>query len=221
LTVIDLSREPVADSRLAGLAKAGGGRLSRATTADDIRWALLETLTGQPQLVARDASLTVTFNPKSVLGYRLLGHEATLLAAPPQADLRAGQTGVGLYEIQLKPQGEELVATARVTWRDPATGQPRSLSQRINRSAFAGTFSAEPASLQLATLAAETAELLRRSPFREINAYGPLKDLAAEATSPARQSRSYDELVAVIRDAPRAKPASSNLRRAWSRLPSR
>ena len=37
-------------------------------------------MTGQSQVVARDAQLRVTFNPKVVLEYRLLGHEATLLA---------------------------------------------------------------------------------------------------------------------------------------------
>jgi Ca-activated chloride channel family protein len=216
LTIVDLSREVLADPQLESFAKAAGGRLSRATSTAQVRWALTEALSGQSQTVASDVSLTVTFNPQVVAGYRLLGHEATLLTARPETDLRAGQTAVGLYELQLKPQGDN-VGVAQVSWRDPRTGQRQTVSQRITRASFAPQFSGTAEALQLATLYAETAEVLRRSPFREGVTLFHIRELAEEASSQVRENPSYRELTAMLQSAQRARPSRGGLPAGWNR----
>jgi Ca-activated chloride channel family protein len=217
LWLVDLSSSQVTPPHWLQLAQASDGRLEQAATADEMRWTLCEALTGKSQKVAAGATLSVWFNPQAVAGYRLFGHEATLLAAKPQADLFAGQTSVGLYELQLLPKGADHVATVTLAWRDAATGQPRTLAQRITRGSFAKSFASEPARLQLATLAAETAELLRRSPYRESGNFRLLRELAGEASKSAVDNASHAELVSLVRQAERARPASTRLRQSWNR----
>jgi hypothetical protein len=109
------------------------------------------------------------------------------------------------------------VATVTLTWRDTATGPQRTASQRLTRGSFAKSFSSEPASLQLATLAAEVAELLRHSPYREPGNFRPVRELAGEVSGSTAESASYAELVSLVRQAERARPASTRLRQTWSR----
>lgn len=217
LWLVDLSSSQVTPPHWLQLAQASDGRLEQAATADQMRWTLCEALTGKSQKVAAGATLSVWFNPQAVAGYRLFGHEATLLAAEPHADLFAGQTSVGLYELQLLPKPADHVATVTLAWRDAATGQPRTLAQRITRGSFAKSFSSEPASLQLATLAAEAAELLRRSPYREAGTFRLLRELAGEASGSTVENASYSELVSLLRQAERARPASTRQRQMWNR----
>jgi Ca-activated chloride channel family protein len=188
----------------------------RAASADQVRWALAEALTGQSQVVATDVVLNVMFNPQAVAGYRLLGHEATLITAKPETELRADQSAVGLYEVQLKPQAD-LVATVQLTWRDPRTGQRHSQSQRIARGSFAPQFSGSAEPFQLAALYAETAELLRRSPFREGVTWANVRELADEASSQVRENATYQELTTLLQQAQRARPARPGTTGGWNR----
>jgi hypothetical protein len=109
------------------------------------------------------------------------------------------------------------VATATLTWKDAATGQSRTVSQRITRGSFATSFASAPASLQLATLAAEAAELLRRSPYREPGNFRPWRELAGEVSGSALESGSHRDLVTLVRQAEKARPTSTRLRQLWSR----
>jgi Ca-activated chloride channel family protein len=169
MTVLDLGDQHAADPMLAQLAAAGRGDVRPAPTAEKIRWALVETMTGRSPVMAADAQLTVTFNPRAVAAYRLIGHEATMLtdltSATVETDLRCRETASVLYEVWLKPNSDDNVAVAEVTWRDPGSGETKRLRQRVSRLQFAPSWAESPLSLQTAALAAETAEILRESPF--------------------------------------------------------
>jgi hypothetical protein len=120
-------------------------------------------------MVARNTSLTLTFNPQAVAAYRLLGHESRSLSggntAPLQVDFAAGQTATALIEVKLRPQGGNEIATVELTWKHPATGDELRTRQQITRLQFAKLFAESPLSLQTAALAGYTAELLRGSQF--------------------------------------------------------
>lgn len=145
------------------------GRVARADTVERIRSALLESLTGLAQTVARNATLTVTFNPATVVAYRLIGHEPTAVAGlPPRSveiDLAAGQTGTWLYELQLNGGKDPLAATAVLRWTDPATGTAQEATQAITRGTLGPAFDKAAPQLQLATIAAAAAARLRNSPW--------------------------------------------------------
>lgn len=173
LDVIDLSHEKNPDRQLAGFAGSGGGAAHRATNAEQVRRSLLEILTGSSQLVAEQVRLKVTFNPKTVVAYRLLGHEANALAGlmpvDPQCDFHCGRSATALYELRLKPgkSGGNDVAVAELTWREPGhnSSQRRKLTHKFRRGQFAAEFAQAPLAWQEAALVAETAEILRNSPF--------------------------------------------------------
>lgn len=159
------------DPGLMDLAWAGGGNVHRATNSDEIGWVLRGIVTGESQLAACDVRLQVTFNPKSVSAYRLLGHEVADLPAEPETDFRAGQSATALYEVLLARSTDrevdpiEEVAAVGLSWWDPASGQPDSVAARFRRDQFAPTMIDAPVPLQAASVVAEAVEVLRRSPF--------------------------------------------------------
>lgn len=223
LSVVDVASSPTPDVRLERLARTGGGALRQAAGAEAIRCSLMEILSGRPQRVARDARLTVTFNPASVARYRLLGHEpeAGLLTGDLAAELSAGQTASALYEVELKPGGGNDVAVAELVWIDPTSGEKNRVVQKISRLQFATSLLESPLSLQQAALAAEAAEVLRGSPFAPSSQAAALRQIlsVAEQLSPrARQEPSVVELRMMLEQAQRiraGKPAPRGGPQLW------
>jgi Ca-activated chloride channel family protein len=170
-SILDLSVDEEPDPDLDRLAKSTSGTLSHVGSGSDAEWLLTDLLIGRATLAAPDSRLSVTFDPKAVAAYRLIGHEPAILSglegASVQLDLRAGQVATGLFEVWLKPNAHEDVATATLAWRDARTGEDRQTQQRISRLQFVPTFAEAPLSLQAAILAAETGEILKQSPFAE------------------------------------------------------
>lgn len=172
---IDASDQMVRGLQAEGVAAA-------QVPAGEAAWQVIEAAYGRSLLAAVDAHLTVEFEPKSVRFHRLIGHQANPWAGvQPQrlrVDLRRGDQANVLYEIWLHPTGPSRVATATLKWRDPRNGQRRERRQRITRADFAMSFVDSPASLQLATLAAEAGEVLSRS-FFAVNRSRTLQDVIA------------------------------------------
>ena len=112
LHIIDLSQQSQSDPQLTSFAATAHAAVHHAGNADQIGWALGEVVTGQSQVVARDARLSVKFNPNVVVEYRLLGHEAKALAGllpeHPQADFHDGQSATAVYEVRLAPRAATL-----------------------------------------------------------------------------------------------------------------
>jgi hypothetical protein len=150
------------------------GDVRRAPDAGRIYWHLLEMLSSRSPVVASEAKLSVKFNPECVAAWRLIGHDANSFAAvnPPSLDaqLKAGEAATGLFEIWFKPGESDDVGLAELTWKDPESGTPHKVVQRISRLQFAPTTAEMPISLQQAALAAETAEVLKgsRDALREL-----------------------------------------------------
>jgi len=214
LDVIDLGQEQRQDLQLNGFAQSGGGSLRRAADDNQIRWALLETITGQSQLVAAEVSLKISFNPKSVTAYRIFGHEARTVAGvlPDhlETDFHVDQSGTALYEVQLTRGGPDEVANVELTWRPPEGGPPQSIKRKITRNEFAVTFSSAPVSLQEAAIVAGAAEVLLESPFagvaRHSVSLSRVLKLAGQVDSRLQQRPSFADFVATIKKAIRAKP---------------
>jgi len=221
LHVVDLSQrdaeEEEPDPLLKRLAQKGNGRVFRAAGVDQVRWALEEILTGQSQRVAADAQLKVTFNPKAVAFYRLLGHEPrtviALKAAQPQADFCAGQSSTVLYEVVLLPKGSDEVALAELTWRDPRDGQVHRASQTFRRGQFAALLYQAPLSLQAAAMVAEAAEVLRLSPFHpawpNAGSLQPVLQLSRQVDSRIVAEPSYAAFLELLEKAVAARPSRS------------
>jgi Ca-activated chloride channel family protein len=190
LNIVHLDLAPAKKDvqQLKRLATLGGGARVSADNPSTIRYALLESLTGVKQTVARRASLQIRFNPQLVDAYRLLGHETATLTgsatAPLVVDLQAEETATALLELRLNPRGGEDLAIVELTWLHPATNQPTIETQIIQRSQFAKDYASSALSLQSAALVAHTAEILRGSQFALGNrSLEPVLQLASQAST--------------------------------------
>jgi len=218
LHVIDLAEdEELAgpDSQLAGFSLAGSGQLHRASSADQVGWMLREIITGQSQVVAAEARLEVSFNPKVVMFYRLLGHEAGEKEARPEADLYSGQSATAVYEIRLKPtatgdvtSGE--VATAELTWRDPHDNQYHRASRKLHSKHFSSNLGDAPLSLQAAAVACEAAKVLRWSWFTpewpKPGSLGRVLNMAKQLDGRLLERPTFVEFVSMLEEGAKVRP---------------
>jgi Ca-activated chloride channel family protein len=203
---IELAGSGARDATLNRLARVAGGRLSSAESRRDLQRRLAEVVSGRSNVVARGAELRVLFNPKAVAEYRLVGHEPSDAAgwsndSATAAELDAGQSATALYQVILHENNVNDVATAEVIWRDAATGKTHRVTQRISRLQFATSFLDSAMSLQAAALAAETAEILRGSPFAPRGAHSleRVLALAAHANPQLTEQREFKKLIRLTR----------------------
>ncbi len=213
--VIDIDQEePDVHPLLDRCARAGQGSKRKADSAEKLRWALSEIAADCSLVAADNVRLKVNFNPKAVLAYRLIGHEATagggLLSGPLSDEMRSNQTATALYEVVLKPDGESQLATAEVTWSPPGITQPKTLTQSIGRLQVANSLIEAPLSLQAACLSAELGEVLRNSHFAPSNAHSlrRVRELAAQANPRLLENPSIADLLDVVDKAVRLTPAA-------------
>jgi Ca-activated chloride channel family protein len=194
---------PDPESPLAALAGRHDVEIVAAESADQVYAALWQKLTGQSSIVAHAVSLKLTLNPRVVTGYRLLGHaSATLTAentAPLEISLHANQTATAMYELWIKPGATAPVATAELTWRDPASSEQRRLIQSLGNEQIAASFSEAPAWFQHGVIAAKTAEALRGSYF--VSGARPLdqiRDLAAQVDRGTAEQPNFQALLRLL-----------------------
>jgi Ca-activated chloride channel family protein len=189
------------------LAQKGQGNYAYVDRLDEARRIFLENLTGTLQLVARDVKVQVTFDPSSVLRYRLLGYENRRLRAEDFANDRvdAGEVGAGhavtaLYEVKLRPSTEAL-GTVRIRYK-PAEGGPSQLLERpLSRSALTEGYAQASPSAQLAVVSAAFAEKLRGSYWVRNLSYARLFGLWEQLPTPLRHTADVRELGQLIQRA--------------------
>ncbi len=193
------------DAPWAELAEQGRGEVSAATTSAEIQEALARKLTGRSSIVASGATLKLTLNPQAVESYRLLGHESTTLTGPGGdslvVDLSANETATGMFELWLKPKGDRL-AVAELSWRDPASGQPRRKIRPISRGQISASFSKAPPWFQQGVIAAKTAEALRGSHFSQApHPLGQIQALGALVDPSVAEQRDFRTLMGLVKHA--------------------
>ena len=154
------------------MASRGDGRYAYVDSLDDARRVFVEELTGIPQTIALDAKAQVEWNPEAVTRYRLLGYEDQDVAderfrdgAVDAGEIGAGHAVTALYEVKLQPQVSrgDALATVRLRWRSPESESVSEVERRVTTADLAPSWDAASPSLKLAAVAAENAELLRRS----------------------------------------------------------
>ena len=175
--------------------------------------------------MARAARLQVTFNPKSVLEYRLVGHESGdwggLLPGPLEADFREGQTATALFEVRLAPNGPNDLASVDLTWYAPdgektlAGKTAQTARTTVERKHFAASLTTSaprckrrpwwptrPKSCATRrSFSSATPELsMPAALFRAV-------ELSGQVDSQLRQRPSFEEFVALIRQEMKAHPA--------------
>ncbi|MGE0607865.1 MAG: von Willebrand factor type A domain-containing protein [Pirellulales bacterium] len=211
LHAIDVSGGVSPDREMARCIHAVRGQLHRAVSSEEIGWGLQAALSGQSSVVATNATLTVTFDPRVVATYRLLGHEARRqqgewLPARVASEIHAGQTSTALYELRFWPNQREVVAEARLHWRNPRDGVSRETVRTVRRAEFAATFADSAPSLQAAALAAELAEVLRHSYFADSGSLRNVLEVSRQASPALKETAAWHELAELLDRGWRIKP---------------
>jgi Ca-activated chloride channel family protein len=172
LTTVGFGMGNYNDVLMEQLADRGDGNYAYVDSLEEARRVFVENLTGTLQTIASDAKIQVEFDRDAVTRYRLLGYENRDVADHRFRDdtVDAGEIGAGhrvtaLYEIKLADEASRRsrLAEVRLRYRSRATGRVIEDSLEVRRSQLADSWRAAAPSLRLAALAAELAEVLKRS----------------------------------------------------------
>ena len=162
-----------------------------------------QVISNQSERIAENVSLRVTWNPKSILRYRLIGHDPQSGGFTPASStvpFYSTETSSALFEVTLSPNGPNEVATAELSWTDATTGKQKKQTQKIRRLQFATNWQSTSFSLQTAQITAQAAELLKDAHFTKIrsNTLNQLKDAVKSANPLLQKSPSFQEVIQLI-----------------------
>ena len=172
LTTVGFGMGNYNDVVMEQLADRGDGNYAYVDTLEEARRIFVENLTGTLQTIAADAKVQVEFNPDTVSRYRLIGYENRDIPDQRFRDdsVDAGEIGAGhsvtaLYEIKLH-EGvgkRQRLATLRLRYRSKETDRIVETSLDLSRRNLSRSWQASSIALQLSSLAAEFAEILKGS----------------------------------------------------------
>ena len=166
------------DVLLEQLADKGDGICDYVDDEASARRAIVERFTGALIPIASDVKVQVDFDPARVLRYRLLGYENRAVAdrdfrndAVDAGEVGAGHQVVALYELELAPERDGApLAVVHLRWKEPKVADLHAnevpvgeISAQIPWSSAVASFASASPGYRLTVLAAQLAELLRRS----------------------------------------------------------
>ncbi|QES41689.1 VWA domain-containing protein [Streptomyces venezuelae] len=156
------------DALMERLADKGDGHTTYVSNEEDARDVFCEQLPAHIELRARDAKAQVSFDPKTVEQFRLIGYDNRKVADDDFRDdsvdggeIGPGHTVTALYAVRARPGAGGHLATASVRWLDPESRAPHEESDRIETSGLDGSLGEADAGLQVAAVAAYFADGLR------------------------------------------------------------
>ena len=220
LTTIGVGLGPFNDVLMEQLANSADGTYHYIDSTHEARRIFGANIVSLLALAARDAKIQVEFNPDTVLSYRLLGFENRDVADEDFRDntVDAGEVGLGqsstaLYELELAGRSRERgdrdwLATATLRYQRPRRGSITEIEETISGVDIARSFPSASPHFRIAAVAAEFAEVLRRSPFVEYRDVDMevLSEEAWYAADDLRRDRDAEELAQLIDIARRAAP---------------
>ncbi len=159
------------DDLLEQLSRNGDGRYGFINTPEAAATEFAGQLAGALRVAASDVKVQVEFNPHRVLSYRQIGYAKHQLKKEQfrdntvdAAEIGAAESGNALYAVEVDPRGEGDLATVRVRFKVPGTGDYREHEWVVPFTAPAQTLEQSSSSLRLAACAAAFSEWLTASP---------------------------------------------------------
>lgn len=187
LTTVGFGMGNYNDVLMEQLANRGDGAYAYVDRLEEARRVFVENLTGTLQTVARDAKVQVELVPGVVERYRLIGYENRDVPDEKFRDdtVDAGEVGAGhgvtaLYELRLREDApaRATAAVLRLRYRSADSGEVVELERPVTVREVRREWESAPASLRLASVVAELAEILRGSYWAKD---GDLDDLFRKA----------------------------------------
>jgi Mg-chelatase subunit ChlD len=172
--------EGYVDALLEVLSRNGDGRYGFINSPEAAATEFAAQLAGALRVTASDVKVQVEFNPRRVTAWRQVGYARHQLTKEQfrdntvdAAEIGAAESGNALYVIEVNPRGEGDLATVRVRFKSPGTGEYREHAWQVPAGSGTGILPVSMApplgqaspSLRLAATAAAFAEWLAGSPF--------------------------------------------------------
>lgn len=160
------------DELLEVLARNGDGRYGFLNSPEAATSEFAAKLAGALRVAASDVKVQVQFNPDRVNSYRQLGYAKHQLTKEQfrdntvdAAEIAAAESGNALYVIESRTDGKGPLATVRVRYKDPATGQYEEHEWVVPYTGSTPALEQATPTLRLAGTAAAFAEWLAASPY--------------------------------------------------------
>lgn len=125
-----ISAQDLNDEVLEALTRQGDGRYYLLDSAESVGDSFAAQIAGALRPSAQNVKVQVEFNPQRVGHYKLLGFEKHRLNKEDfhndkvdAAEMAAAETGVAVYQFEIKPNGSGDVGSVSVRFRDLSTGQ--------------------------------------------------------------------------------------------------
>ena len=212
LTTVGFGLGNYKDNALEQLADKGNGQALYVDSEKAIDRAFRQGLTGTLEVIAKDVKVQVTFDPKVVSTYRLIGYENRAVADDDfkndkvdAGELGSGHTVTALYEVTLTAASGALGSVA-VRGQLPDSNEVFEVNAPITRAAVAHALAETGSDLRFATAVALGADTLRG------NAVGTwsLSAIASLAEGAAHGKPERLEFVSMLRkaDSLRSRPVA-------------
>lgn len=195
----------VNDRMLETLTRDGNGRYYLIDQPSDADANFARQLAGAFRPAAENVKVQVHFNPARVGRYKLIGFEKHRLKTEDfrndkvdAAELAAEEAGVALYQVETLPQGTGEIGEASVRFKDTSTGQMVEQTWTIAYDEKTPAFDQAAPSMQLASLAALSAEKLRGGPLAEAIDFQSLTPQVAKVRAHYATSKKVGDLIEMI-----------------------
>jgi Ca-activated chloride channel family protein len=205
LTTVGFGMGNYNDVLMEQLGDKGNGHYAYVDSLDEAKRVFVENLTGTLQVVARDVKVQVEFNKDVVRSYRLLGYENRDVAdedfrndVVDGGEVGAGHSATALYELKLWPEKAGKLATVRVRFRDPDSGEVSEVAKSVSTEDSAGSFEKAAPSFRLAACVAEFAEVLRGSYWARGSTLAEVEKLAERCATEFDRRKDVAELASLV-----------------------
>jgi Ca-activated chloride channel family protein len=205
LTTVGFGMGNFNDVLMEKLADGGDGNYAYVDDLDEARRLFVDNLTSTLETIALNAKVQVDFNPDVVARYRLIGYENRAIAdenfrndSVEAGEIGAGHSATALYAVQLKPNATGRIATVQLRWEDPQAHTIQEINGNFNTWDLALSFDSASARYQLATVVAQYAEVLRRSPWADGTTINQILDHAVRLTGVLPEDPQVAELASLV-----------------------
>lgn len=214
LTTVGFGMGNYNDVLMEQLADDGDGAYHYVDTQEEARRLFVEGLTGTLLTIAKNAKVQVEFNPQVVTAYRLMGYENRDVA---DQDFRndqvdAGEIGAGhsvtaLYELVLSEQtrSTDVIATVRMRWEDPQTGEVTEIERGLTRQEVAAAFEQAAPRFRLDVAVAGFADALGQGAWAQNARLSDILSIAQQAAAELPNDTDVQEFAHLIEVAMQAR----------------
>ena len=189
LTCLGVGMKNYKDSKLKVMAGKGNGNFAYVDDLDEANKIFAQEFGSTLFTIAKDVKAQVTFNPRTVKSYRLIGYENKVLAdAGAGRDsigggiIGSGHCAVALYEIlpaDSMAAGDTLLADIKVTYRAPYSEAPEEKELPVGNGCAA--FNEAAPDHRFAAAVALFGMLLRNSAYRGCGDWDMVEHMAKNA----------------------------------------